>query len=702
MPLSEGRGTRGSSSRVRAASVDGGDGGLVGFLWSVFWRSGDSADSIASGELSDADSPPSRAFDAPRGAQSPMRGRRARRPHDVHRERDEPCLLWRLELEREPPDETLPESHTLELYDGVASAEPTGSRHRATVSDAQRVFPTWLFRPMADPWLEPAASTNAFGQPVLLFSAPMWRSFATAPAGRMFFASPLQASEMWCRSLRQGRGLAWALTGASLHTSLGQTRATVALGLSFLTDALLRVAANVRRAGAYVHASHGGDSAGEGGRRSLSEASRLRYAAASALRPIPSSAAPLLTEYTEPAPGGPLAASLRGSLGSMGHWSDLRALLDGGLRAAVRHACRVSFVAEAVMLARASPDAPRSLLSREVAALGRIADVLAVLSETALQWVGAAVSARLHPDRWHRAYDEVECSRLFRALPLGSARVADAEFEALGDQGARRLTRASALGTALAAAAYSLRSALGYVMWRFARVAEGSSGPRGEAPRVPLGEERCWRSDRGEGGGGFRSREREYGWSGSDDADDDASGHDYDGEESEDGAASARALIAAALIIQRLLGLLNSVAACLALAAEDGSAPTAAATGDLLPPRYACVMLMARPLYNCASYAQFWSDARDAMANLRIQAAARAPPPDQSAVVTLGFLREAIEAFPAAPAGGLPKRSVLGPRVPLRDDASRFRRLVMREPARTSSGGLPAPESFMEGTTETM
>ncbi|AQS79169.1 tegument protein VP13/14 [Ateline alphaherpesvirus 1] len=585
-------------------------------------------------------------------------------------ERAEPCPLLSLELAREPAGAGPWRGPTLGLYDDVPGVRVGAPNGRASEAEVRRLLPAWRFRPMASPWLEAAAAPNAPGAPALLLAAPLWRSFAAAPAGSMFLASPPRASEAWRRSLLQGRGLAWAVTGASLHASLGQTRATTGQALAFLTDALLRVAANARHAGARVHAG-------------ARDAARTRYAAASLLRPPLGSTAPLLAGGPLPPQGGALASALRGSLGSLAHWADLRALLDGESRVAVRHACRASFAAEALVLCRASPAAPRLLLSREAAALGRAADALAALAERSAQWLGAAVAARTRPDSDRPARENAERPCLYGVLPLGSVGVANAEAEALGGDAARRLAASSALGTALAAAVCSLRGALGHVMLRFARISSGDEAPGAVRPgRARECDGRRGRDGDGEDGDGEDG-------DGEDGDGEDGDGEDGDGEDGDgEAVAATRALVAAALILQRLLGLLNVVAAGLALAAEEGSA--AAAVGTHFPPRYACVMYIARPLYAPVPYGQFWADVRAAAADLRLRPVAGEPPPGHDAVVTLEALRGAIRGFPADRVRDPTLPSVLGRRVSVAAIATQFRRLVMGEaPARRADLASP-------------
>ncbi|BAP00726.1 tegument protein VP13/14 [Pteropodid alphaherpesvirus 1] len=527
-----------------------------------------------------------------------------------------PSELFLQELEFEEADYKAPGP----ADSGAAGVEfLEGRLSRADILD---VFPLNRLSPKVDVWDESLRSVVALGHPACLYPCPH-RAFSLARVGDMHFASPLNPATFFRRTLQQGEELAWFLTGDSLRESTErQLQLTPHQGLSFLMDALARVAANSQACGERLHA--------EVQAHTDARASELRrqFARVAALHPLdPASIPRLPTGGAVSTQTGPAAAALRSSLGSLVYWADLRTYLDRECRVAARFVGRMTYLATSALLARVHPDTTKSILTREAAFLGRALDVLAVLAEQTLQWITLAVGAQLHPHSALRAFRDMSSEELFRALPLGSPAVLSAEAEALGDTTTQRLIATSGLNTVLAAAVFAIHTALTTVFIKHAQACKdlrASSEPA--AAR--------------------RHREEK---------------------------AATRALLAAGLILQRLLGLADTVVACLAAAAFDGGL-TAPDVGAYTPLRYACVLRVARPLYSRTTPSQFWADVQAAAARIHLRPVASAPPEPVAQTVEPVFLLEDLNPFPQKP---LSDTSVLGPRSRVVDIMSQFRRLLM-------------------------
>ncbi|QPO25180.1 tegument protein VP13/14 [Bovine alphaherpesvirus 2] len=546
-----------------------------------------------------------------------------------------PSALFLRELEYEEDDYLTMADHTL----------PNGKKlHVEALDDLEGmlrgrrpldVFPIDQMYPRVMAWDEATRAALALGNPAILYSCPI-RAFGLARAGVMHFAAPKEPNTFFTRTLHQGADLAWRITGDSFMAGVAKTGA--AEGLAFLLDALVRVAVDCRSCGERLHAN--ADTSADPRVNEL----RRAFAEVTVIRPIDGNSVPVLGAGSPTAPRrGPSAALLRGSLGSTAYWSDLRAHLDRECRVAVRYAARMTYVATGALLARFSPSAVGSIVSREAAFLGRVLDVLAVMAEQTVQWVSLAVAARVDPGSTHPALRDVGVEELFRKLPLGSAGVLSAEGEALGDRGARELMKHGGVNTVLAAAVLALDTALTTAMMKYARA-------HGESPGAPATA--CARG-------------------------------------------ATRALLAVGMVLQRLLGFADAVVACLSVAAFDGGI-SAVDVGAYTPLRYACVLRIARPLYARHTPSDFWGAVRDASGRVDLRPERSAPPKVLANTIGPDFLKEDVRSFPAS---RLDTASVLGQRTRASDMLGQFQRLLMGPEATAALGehisgrraaGLPA------------
>lgn len=480
--------------------------------------------------------------------------------------------------------------------------------------ELRAAFPLDRLAPQVAVWDESVRSALALGHPAGFYPCPD-SAFGLSRVGVMHFASPDNPAVFFRQTLQQGEALAWYITGDGiLDLTDRRTKTSPAQAMSFLADAVVRLAINGWVCGTRLHAEARGSDLDD-------RAAELRrqFASLTALRPVGAAAVPLLSAGGLVSPqSGPDAAVFRSSLGSLLYWPGVRALLDRDCRVAARYAGRMTYLATGALLARFNPDAVRCVLTREAAFLGRVLDVLAVMAEQTVQWLSVVVGARLHPHVHHPAFADVAREELFRALPLGSPAVVGAEHEALGDTAARRLLANSGLNAVLGAAVYALHTALATVTLKYARA--------------------C--------GDAHRRR---------------------------DDAAATRAILAAGLVLQRLLGFADTVVACVTLAAFDGGF-TAPEVGTYTPLRYACVLRATQPLYARTTPAKFWADVRAAAEHVDLRPASSAPRAPVSGTADPAFLLKDLEPFPPAPVSG---GSVLGPRVRVVDIMSQFRKLLM-------------------------
>ncbi|UVC67252.1 tegument protein VP13/14 [Human alphaherpesvirus 1] len=508
--------------------------------------------------------------------------------------------------------------------------------------ELRAAFPLDRLAPQVAVWDESVRSALALGHPAGFYPCPD-SAFGLSRVGVMHFASPDNPAVFFRQTLQQGEALAWYITGDGiLDLTDRRTKTSPAQAMSFLADAVVRLAINGWVCGTRLHAEARGSDLDD-------RAAELRrqFAGLTALRPVRAAAVPLLSAGGLVSPqSGPDAAVFRSSLGSLlYYWPGVRALLDRDCRVAARYAGRMTYLATGALLARFNPDAVRCVLTREAAFLGRGGVLLlAVMAEQTVQWLSVVVGARLHP-HVHPAFTDVAREELFRALPLGSPAVVGAEHEALGDTAAPAARQPGRLNAVLGAAVYALHTALATVTLKYARACCGDAHRR------------------------------------------------------RDDAAATRAILAAELVLQRLLGFADTVVACVTLAAFDGGF-TAPEVGTYTPLRYACVLRATQPLYARTTPAQFWADVHPAAEHVDLRPPPPAPPgPVSGTAGAPAFLLKDLEPFPGPVSGG----SVLGPRVRVVDIMSQFRKLLMGDEgaaalracvsgeARPGCGGPPRP-----------
>nr|QBH83516.1 UL47 [Human alphaherpesvirus 2] len=637
---------------------EGGGVGLMGYLRAVF-NVDDDSEVEAAGEMASEEPPPRRRREArghpgsrrasearaaapPRRASFPrprsvtarsqsVRGRRdsaiTRAPRGGYLGPMDPRdVLGRVGGSRVVPSPLFLDELNYEEDDypaAVAHDDGAGARPSATVEilagrvsgpELQAAFPLDRLTPRVAAWDESVRSALALGHPAGFYPCPD-SAFGLSRVGVMHFASPADPKVFFRQTLQQGEALAWYVTGdAILDLTDRRAKTSPSRAMGFLVDAIVRVAINGWVCGTRLHTEGRGSELDD-------RAAELRrqFASLTALRPVGAAAVPLLSAGgAAPPHPGPDAAVFRSSLGSLLYWPGVRALLGRDCRVAARYAGRMTYIATGALLARFNPGAVKCVLPREAAFAGRVLDVLAVLAEQTVQWLSVVVGARLHPHSAHPAFADVEQEALFRALPLGSPGVVAAEHEALGDTAARRLLATSGLNAVLGAAVYALHTALATVTLKYA---------------LACGDARRRRDD----------------------------------------AAAARAVLATGLILQRLLGLADTVVACVALAAFDGGS-TAPEVGTYTPLRYACVLRATQPLYARTTPAKFWADVRAAAEHVDLRPASSAPRAPVSGTADPAFLLEDLAAFPPAP---LNSESVLGPRVRVVDIMAQFRKLLM-------------------------
>ncbi|UVC67182.1 tegument protein VP13/14 [Human alphaherpesvirus 1] len=477
--------------------------------------------------------------------------------------------------------------------------------------ELRAAFPLDRLAPQVAVWDESVRSALALGHPAGFYPCPD-SAFGLSRVGVMHFASPDNPAVFFRQTLQQGEALAWYITGDGiLDLTDRRTKTSPAQAMSFLADAVVRLAINGWVCGTRLHAEARGSDLDD-------RAAELRrqFASLTALRPVGAAAVPLLSAGLIVPQSGPDAAVFRSSLGSLLYWPGVRALLDRDCRVAARYAGRMTYLATGALLARFNPDAVRCVLTLGRAAfLGRVLDVLAVMAEQTVQWLSVVVGARLRPRA--TAFADVAREELFRALPLGSPPVVGPGTGAGRHRSAPAARQQPGLNAVLGAAVYALHTALATVTLKYARA--------------------C--------GDAHRRR---------------------------DDAAATRAILAAGLVLQRLLGFADTVVACVTLAAFDGGF-TAPEVGTYTPLRYACVLRATQPLYARTTPAQFWADVHAATGHVDLRPASSAPRAPVSGTADPAFLLKDLEPFPAPVSGG----SVLGPRVRVVDIMSQFRKLLM-------------------------
>ncbi|UVC67078.1 tegument protein VP13/14 [Human alphaherpesvirus 1] len=474
--------------------------------------------------------------------------------------------------------------------------------------ELRAAFPLDRLAPQVAVWDESVRSALALGHPAGFYPCPD-SAFGLSRVGVMHFASPDNPAVFFRQTLQQGEALAWYITGDGiLDLTDRRTKTSPAQAMSFLADAVVRLAINGWVCGTRLHAEARGSDLDD---RAVEL--RRQFASLTALRPVGAAAVPHSSAGGLVSPqSGPDAAVFRSSLGSLLYWPGVRALLDRDCRVAARYAGRMTYLATGALLARFNPDAVRCVLTREAAFLGRVLDVLAVMAEQTVQWLSVVMGARLHRYVHHPAFADVARGELLRALPLGSPAVVGAEV--LGDTAARRLLANSGLNAVLGAAVRGTAPAT--VTLKYARAC-------GDAHRC------------------------------------------------RDDAAATRAILAAGLVLQRLLGFADTVVACVTLAAFDGGF-TAPEVGTYTPLRYACVLRATQPLYARTTPAQLLGGRPARPRSTDLRPASSAPPAPVSGTADPAFLLKD-EPSPLPVSGG----SVLGPRVRVVDIMSQFRKLLM-------------------------
>ncbi|QOD40204.1 tegument protein VP13/14 [Macropodid alphaherpesvirus 2] len=490
--------------------------------------------------------------------------------------------------------------------------------------DILRLFPLDKMYQRMEGWHDDTHLQLSFQNPFALYSCP------SAPneiphTGKMYFGSPHNPRQVSRRAIIQGGLLAWRLTSLSfMELTKTQLHLHPRKGLEFLLDAIVRVATNTKVYGSHLHTE-----ARTGANQQAAELKR-QFAGLTTLRPLPPLPPPTLADKTPMAPQtGPMAAAFRNSFGSMAYWGDIRAHMSASYRVCVRHAARMTYLATGALLSRINPTVLQSVLTREATFLGRAFDVLAMMAEQTIQWLSVVMEARLHPYLSHPTFLDLANEPLFLHLPLGSVGVAGATSEAIGDSAAQRLVANSGLNTILAATIFALQSTLNIVMQKHARAYR--------------------RIRNGNGVAGDPTQKYEN--------------------------IATQSMLAAGLILQRMLGLTDILVSCLSVVAIDGGSH-AVDVGTYTPLRYACVLKITAPLYARTTPTQFWSSVKEACAKLQLSPVGTPQPEPQNYLDAVDFLTENIMQFPPRV---LSTPSMLGPRVKVLDILPQFRRLLMGE-----------------------
>lgn len=493
-----------------------------------------------------------------------------------------------------------------------------------SVLDILRLFPLEKMYVRLEPWHDATHLQMSYRHPFALYSCPSAPN-ETPHMGKMHFGSPHNPRQISRRTMVQGGLLAWNLTGASFK-ELAETQLHLhpRKGFEFLLDAIVRVAINAKVYGSHLHAE-----VRTGANQQAAELKR-QFASLTTLRPLPPLPPPTLVGKTPMAPEtGPTAAAFRNFLGSMLYWPDIRAHLPVCHRVCVRHAARMTYLATGALLSRINPTTLQSVLTREAAFIGRAFDVLAMMAEQTTQWLSIAVDARLHPYLSHPTFLDLAHETLFSHFPLGSLGVAGATYEALGDASAQRLVANSGLNTILVAAIFALQTVLSKEMHKHARAYRRVRNTNGVAVD-PTQKYEC---------------------------------------------VATQSLLAVGLILQRLLGLTDTIVACLAAVAMDGGSG-AVEVGTYSPLRYACVLKITAPLYARTTPSQFWTSVKEACTKLQFSPVTTPPPEPRNYLDEVDFLTENIGQFPPR----VPSSpSMIGPRVKVLDILPQFRRLLVGE-----------------------
>uniref|UniRef100_A0AAU0K713 Tegument protein UL47 n=1 Tax=Anatid alphaherpesvirus 2 TaxID=3080522 RepID=A0AAU0K713_9ALPH len=284
---------------------------------------------------------------------------------------------------------------------------------------------------------------------------------------------------------------------------------------------------------------------------------------------------------------GPTAAVLRSSYGSLAYWPDMRVVLDAPSRKAVRYAAAAMLRAEVYLASRTGPD-QTNLSDDELAAVSACLTSGVMAACVAAQFLYVALGRAFHPGASNEEYARVVNPEPLVRYPMGSDELLRVEGACLGRVEAGR-HHPSSITRVVVAAYVAARSALTEIMNEFT---EGYDGP--------------WDGD------------DRYGPS--------------------PGPEVASAIIAAAMVLQRLMGHMNVLATRLVIAAlyHGRSVETWSETFKI----YAAIAEICAPLYRPVTAGELDDDVNKAYKDVSVSPARGSPPRDERETIEIPELSE--------------------------------------------------------------
>ncbi|AID52753.1 tegument protein VP13/14 [Falconid herpesvirus 1] len=410
---------------------------------------------------------------------------------------------------------------------------------------------------------------NEYGDGALWNDGP--KALPEYPQGSMYCTDPKEGQmAAWSRTAKQAHALITALQQRSLLSAVAPAKTSHGTAVLFILDASMRIAASLH--------NERWSSLLEG------ELSSPRKAGpAQMFTTVPRDDAYLFIDGPTDHARGPTAAILRSSFGSLAFWPELRVVLTYGIRKCVRYAVAAILRSEVMLATRAGKD-QTNMTDAELKTISSSFTAGVVAACVATQFLYTALGRSLHPRAKNDAYERVlDIAPLVR-IPMGSDHLTRAESVCFNNIQMDRRVNPSELADAVVAAHVAARSALTDIMLEYAE-----------------------------------------GYDTDDDMDDRRAIPSPNGD-------VPSAIIGVALILQRMLGYLNSLASYLIIATlyQGRDVTMWSDTFGL----YSFLVSTCTPLYRHMTAGEFYDSRSKAMQELELVAARGDPPmPDRQMMV---------------------------------------------------------------------
>lgn len=275
------------------------------------------------------------------------------------------------------------------------------------------------------------------------------------PPGGMYTTPTSEVRGIWRRTIRQGIVLQHRLCLGNFIRAVTINDLHHRSAINFLLDACIRSCINCHMMGRLIHNAYNQLEGQEAPIGSLAW-----MVGRTAIRPLPTPCTQYfpLKEFFG-APRGSRNSIYRSSFGALLYWSELRLAIGDPGNINIRYAGYHIQTAEVYLLSRGTSKNP-GYTREELDGMETILSLGTLMLEVAVQWMYVATARILSEHPNIKAYRSVRSTVFASGVPLGSVKLADAEYDLLRRPEVSVARDTTALGQALFLAYYTTRTAL--------------------------------------------------------------------------------------------------------------------------------------------------------------------------------------------------------------------------------------------------